>query len=196
MESQYTKLLSDAVKKFSYQTLAYQHISVPDGWVVECKVCKQINESSYSGIAYSDNLTTAMETASRLVHDQISKIDIINIDNDDKTKTIDNDDKTKTINNDDKTKPIDNDCETKTIDNNDKTKTIDNDDKNITVNNDCGTKNIAFDLEGATVEKYNKLDDNSYIAIKKCDFEKILSSTLQCRRSWFSIGKFGQIIYI
>lgn len=62
-----------ALKIFGYQSIRYDNISVPNGWLVECKVYHKLDSLSYSAIGYDSNITIASEKAAMLVHDQISK---------------------------------------------------------------------------------------------------------------------------
>lgn len=71
----YLRLLNEIIKKYDYQSITYQNISVPDGWIVECKLSKKLNGSSYSAISYEKDINLATKNAARLVYDQISKID-------------------------------------------------------------------------------------------------------------------------
>ena len=70
----YTLLLNEVIKKYDYQSVTYQNISVPNGWIVECKLSKKLNGSSYSGISYEKDIDLATKNSARLVYDQISKI--------------------------------------------------------------------------------------------------------------------------
>jgi hypothetical protein len=69
--SNYVKSLSEIVRKNKYQSVTYQHICVPDGWVVECKVFVKLNGLCYSSIGYDKDITTASEKSSKLVYQQI-----------------------------------------------------------------------------------------------------------------------------
>lgn len=69
----HVSLLNDLVKKFGFESINYQNISVPNGWVVECKVFKKLNKSSYSSISYDSDITIATENSARLVFDQINR---------------------------------------------------------------------------------------------------------------------------
>lgn len=71
----YVLLLNEVIKKHNYQSITYQNISVPNGWIVECKLSKNLNGSSYSGIGYDEDINLATKNAARLVYDQINRID-------------------------------------------------------------------------------------------------------------------------
>ena len=70
------ELLNEFIKKNNYQSVTYQNISIPNGWVVECKLFNKLNGPSYSSISYNEDINLATKEAAMLVYNQINRVEI------------------------------------------------------------------------------------------------------------------------
>ncbi len=73
MSTYYTNSLILSAKKNGYQTITYNHVCVPNGFVTECKVSKQIDKEAFTGLGYSSNIVDSTEKASSIVFNQITR---------------------------------------------------------------------------------------------------------------------------